>query len=303
MRRFVLAFASTLAVFAPHAALAQAGPCVELCRIPCVKPISMADRWDDVTGIPGYMGEPGVRSQDWRNNARYDQEEFVDADGDGLYDVGEFVHDTNGNGVFDQEAYDPLTTGYRGEADVGLQLILHPSSSSTAPSPGLFYSVALPPVNKGTPDHTQGAYSGAWAACTSTLIEPGDTLQPTASGMIGPTHQQMHNLIAADPDAYWDGATQQVVNSAHAFSPRIIFVSGHDPRVPLVSGHGNVVVVRKVFAFFAEQVVGTAQLRCRLLRVQAAGETCGGGSAGGFIVQCPVPATGASWGRLKANYR
>ena len=44
-------------------ATAQPAACVDLCRVRCVKPISIADRWDDVTGIPGYMGELAGRNR------------------------------------------------------------------------------------------------------------------------------------------------------------------------------------------------------------------------------------------------
>ena len=50
----------------PEPVAAQSA-CADLCRVACVKPISIADRWDDVTGVPGYRGEPN--RPDWRNIA------------------------------------------------------------------------------------------------------------------------------------------------------------------------------------------------------------------------------------------
>ena len=300
--RALLAALGILAAAAANAA-AQA-PCYDLCRIPCVKPISFADRWDDATGIPGYMGElVGTRrSPDWRNNAQYDFESFVDGNENGLHDPGETFADGNGSGTYDAEAYDPWTTGYTAAIDLGRTIVLHVGSPGDAPSPGQYYSVALPPVNKGTPLVDSGAYRAAWAQCEPVLVQPGDQLLPTPGILSSPTNQAMRDLIAADPDATWDEATQSVVNSAFPLSPRIWFVPGHDPRIPLVSGAPRL-VVRKVVAFFAETMTGPAECRGRLLRVNAEGEGCGGGSAGGFIVGCAVPAAPSSWGRVKSTYR
>lgn len=301
LRRALLALAL---LAAPSSARAQTDACVALCRIPCAKPISMADRWDDVTGIPGYMGEVNGRNRrpEWRNNSSWDHENFTDANGNRLYDPGESFVDDNGNGVYDAELYDPVSTGYVPSADLGLELTLHPASTLGAPDPGSYLSVAFPPVNKGTPIQSGEEYRWDWANCDSTPLEPADILQLFAGGMVGPTNQAMRDGIAQDPNAYWDDATQQVQGSAFGLSPRVWFVPAYDPRIPIPSS-SYTVVVRKVLAFFAERMVGPAEVRGRLLRVQAPGEPCGGGTAGGFVVECPVPASPASWGRVKAAYR
>ena len=289
---------------AASGASAQTGPCVDLCRIPCVKPISFADRWDDATGIPGYMGElVGTRrSPDWRNNVRYDFEAFTDANANGLHDAGETYTDANANGAYDAEAYDPGSTGYTATGDLGLVLSLHPADATAAPTPGQFLSIMLPPVDKGTPDPSSAGYREAWAQCEPTPVEPGDRLNLFPGGMIGPTNQAMRDLIASDFNASWDDATKSVIGSEYPLSPRVFFVPVHDPRIPSTSGTPKL-VVRKIVAFFGEQMTGSAILRGRLLRVQFEGETCGGTSAGGFVVMCPVPAPAASWGRVKATYR
>jgi hypothetical protein len=250
------------------------------------------------------MGEVvGTRRRpDWRNNQAWNHENFANANGNRLYDPGESYVDDNGNGAYDEEAYDPATTGYTPGADLGLELTLHPSGGSTTFGPGQYYSVSFPPVNKGTPIQSYDGYREAWAYCESIPIEPGDILQLFAGGTIGPTNQAMRDQIARDPNASWDDATQQVVDSDFGLSPRVWFVPAQDPRIPITSG-SNVVVVRKVLAFFAERMVGSAEVRGRLLRVQAPGESCGGGSGGGFVVECPVPTVPVSWGRMKAAYR
>ena len=151
----------------------------------------------------------------------------------------------------------------------------------------------------GSPDGSGTAYRKAWSECEQSLISGGDQLE-TLGGLIGPTNQSMSNLIALDPDAVWNEATQTVDHSAFEVSPRIFLLPLHDPRRPDIGG-ANLSVV-KVVAFFAELMVGPAQVRGRFLRAEASGESCGG-SGNSFIVSCTVPAAFASWGRVKAVYR
>ena len=310
--------AAACGAFAPAPALAQFDACVDVCGAACIKPWSIPDRWDDMTGIPGYMGElVGTRrSPDWRNNVRWDHESFTDTNGNRLHDEGEPFVDGNGNGGYDAEAYDPALTGYTAHAvpgnilapggDLGSELVLHPADASLPPSPGQYLAIDLPPINKGTPVTGGDAYRANMATCNPALVEPGDRIQPEAGAMSGPTNQGMRDLIAQDPDAAWDDATQGVIHSGFALSPRIVFLAVHDPRIPLTSGD-DALQVTKVVAFFMDRMTGPAQVRGRLLRTivpgPAAGPACSPGQVGGFLVDCPVPATAASWGRVKAVYR
>ena len=56
---------------------------------------------------------------------------------------------------------------------------------------------------------------------TEYLIEPGN--------MVGPTHQGVSRLIAEDPDAYWDEASNTVVSEYGMDSPRVVTVALFDP--------------------------------------------------------------------------
>src|SRR5688572_16343420 len=147
------------------------------------------------------MGDGGVRSPIWWNNQRWNHEEFEDANGNGLHDAGENFVDGNGNGAYDEELYDPATTGYRTPLDLGRELVLLPAGLATAPAPGQYFAVSLPPVNKGTPQTGNDPYRLHWSSCAETPVEPGDVLQTEALALIGPTNQEMQNRIALDPDA------------------------------------------------------------------------------------------------------
>lgn len=269
--------------------------CGATCSVTCVKPWSIPDRWDDVTGIPGYMGEQiGKKKRpEWRGDNHWNSEKFTDANGNGLYDVGEAYVDDNGNGRYDQEAYHPSLTGYGPDpvpgnflspnGDLGLSLVLKAGSPSAAPEPGQYWPIDLPPVNKGTPVPGGSQYRDNIATCNPASIEKGDWLQTEPGNMVGPTNQGMRDLIAQDPNATWDDNTQSVINSNFAVSPRIVLIPIHDPRHPTSSGRGDLLQVTKVAAFFMERMTGPAEVRGRFLKVRAPGAPCVAGQNSGFF--------------------
>jgi len=288
-------------------AFAQSG-CAALCAVTCVKPISIPDRWDDATPIAGYTGSipPGKRPN-WRLNNVWDHEDFSDLNSNGLWDEGESFTDGNTNGVYDAEAYDPLATGYVADSnplspagDIGLMLTIKFDNDSKA-TPAQFCAIDLPPLNRGTPLDGVGPYQAAWAGCIPTPVGLGDVLQLQPGNLVGTTTPIFTTLAASDPGAHWDPTTRSVEGSAAAQSPRVIFLAVHDPRIPIRSGFNNVVVT-KVIAFFIEQDLGNSTVSGRLVRAIGSGEACASNGAG-FIVECPTPARGTSWGRVKDLYR
>jgi hypothetical protein len=63
-------------------------------------------------------------------------------------------------------------------------------------------------------------------------IEPGN--------MVGPTFQGVSELIAQDPDAYWDESENRVVSELGEDSPRIITVALFDPTRITKGGRQNI---------------------------------------------------------------
>ncbi len=262
-----------------------AAQCGATCGVNCVKPWSPPDRWDDVTGIPGYMGEGSGKNKkpDWRNNNKYDQEGYTDTNGNGLYDPGEPFADLNNNGKFDAEAYSPNLTGYIPDpypgnsfapsGDLGLQLTLK-SGQGTQPVPGQYQAIDLPPINRGTPITGANEYRDNIANCNQAEIWPGDILQTEPGNQVGPTNQGMRDLIAQDPNAYWDPITQSVQGSAFSVSPRIVLIPMYDPRHALDSGRTSQLIVTKVAAFFMESMQGNAAVIGRFLKVRSPGQQC-----------------------------
>ena len=173
--------------------------------------------------------------------ATFNFEKFTDTDESGKWELGESYEDDNGNGQYDAENYHPSLTGYgpdpvpgnflSPDGDLGLELTLHAGnpSNSDPPAPGQYFSVDLPPINKGTPIPGGDEYRENIARCNPTSIEKGDWLATEPGLMTGPTNQGMRDLIAQDPDAEWDDATQSVTGSNFAVSPRIVLIPIHDP--------------------------------------------------------------------------
>ena len=264
--------------------------CGATCGVTCVKPWSPPDRWDDVSGVPGYMG--GRRLPDWRNNGRWDSEfdrTAHDQNGNGLWDVGESYNDGNGNGQYDEEPYHPSLTGYgpdpvpgnylSPDGDLGREIVLHPpgGGGNSLPTPGQYQAIRLPPIGEGEPQTGGDIYRENIADCNQAHIDPGDWLELETGNMAGPTNQGMQDLIEKDPDAYWDATTQSVQDSRFSVSPRIVLIPIHDPRVPILSGHQGAIQVVKVAAFFMEEMVGNSQVRGRFIKVRAPGSPCAAG--------------------------
>jgi Flp pilus assembly protein TadG len=114
----------------------------------------------------------------------------------------------------------PGYTGYNAERDRGTRLILKAAQGlNIAPS---FYN---PITLNGT-----GGEDYRWniANCNTTVMDFGQLLTAEPGNMVGPTSQGVQDLIAKDPDAYWDTANNRVVSSMHP-SPRVAIVPVYDP--------------------------------------------------------------------------
>jgi Flp pilus assembly protein TadG len=247
----------------------------EHCAAKCLKPWSIPDRWDDTNLVPGYP--------EWQNNGYYDKERFNDLNESGFWNPGEPYVDHNADGVYNQEFFHPVFTGYMAATDHGLQLELKASKDSR-PAPGQYWPVDLP-------DEDGNSISGSdwyrWniSNCNANPVKPGDFLWTETGKMSGPTVQGMRNLYERDPGAYWDEGCECVEGSDPGFtiSPRIGLIPLHDPRISIESGKKSLLIT-KIAAFFIEDIRGDGTVVGRFLRVQMPGEPCPEGeTAGGFL--------------------
>jgi putative Flp pilus-assembly TadE/G-like protein len=245
-----------------------------VCKVQCLKPWSIPDRWDDFS-VPNAKG--------WSGNKVWDQEKFTDTNGNFYHDAGEPFQDgssawTKGgagpvNGQYDEEYYHPLNTGYVAWKDLGLELTLKSGNPQGAQSASQYYPIDLPIPGDNS---ATGADRYRWniANCNPSAFGPGDVVWTENGNMSGPTAQGMRDLVNADPGAYWDDGCQCVKSQYGDQSPRIVFIPLHDPRIPLAPGK-QVIDISKIAAFFIESTTSSGDVKGRFVRVASpSGEIC-----------------------------
>jgi Flp pilus assembly protein TadG len=136
------------------------------------------------------------------------------------------MYDNKGNLLANPDVYvppgQPGATGYRPDVDRGLQLILKSNNQNkTAPS---FYNPWDLPGSTGASD-----YRNNIATCNTNIIAIGDQMNTEPGNMVGPTAQGTADLIARDPNAYWDTFCSCVKGSQFGKSPRVAIVPLYDP--------------------------------------------------------------------------
>ena len=189
---------------------------------------------------------------------------FYDSNGDGDYDPGEYY----------EQGVTSYGTDYRNNGmDVGVELIVKQADPQAAIAPGQFFPIDLPIPD--SPDTGGDRYRENIVSCNTTGVSIGDTLYTENGNMIGPTKQGVEELIAKDPNAYWDTATGQIANSAYgaAGSPRIIRIPFYDPAAPPVSGKVTIAVTN-IASLFLESIDGNGLVHARIML--ATGQTPGG---------------------------
>lgn len=196
-------------------------------------------------------------------------------------------NDDNGNNAYDAgELYDPDLTGYVAPADVGASIILKVGNPQQTITPGQFYPINYPPLDH--PDSnplTGGDWYRQWMVdCEPFSVGIGDRLQVEPGNMVGPTTQGVEELIAQDPEAWWDPATQTIQGSNFGLSPRIGLIPFFDPTQPPTSGR-NWVTVTKVGAFFIEGIGQANQVVGRFIQVTQTGSPCPGGGIGNSLIK------------------
>ena len=236
-------------------------PC---CRMSCIKPWVIPDRWDDTTVIPGH--------EDWANNGKYDAEPFTDTNGNGFYDSGEPYKDQNGDGRRNEEFYHPFKTGYVGSKDIGREFILKPGLSSETVAAGLYNAVDLSDAER--LDATGNRYEWDIENCNTSLIGTADIVGFHPGNLSGPTQRGIERLIARDPGAYYDSTSQTVVSQSPD-SPRVAFLPIADPRT-IVSGRGSRIVIGKIGAMFIEGIDKDGNVIARFVPIHGApnGQLC-----------------------------
>ena len=164
----------------------------------CVKPFTIPDKWDERQTAP------------W--------------DGDDTYDA----FNNQGVPLANPDIYIPANqpgyTGYNQERERGQRLEIRARSGNNI-TVSFYFSLALgkPPITGGA------AYDDNIANCNKTIYHWDDPLTQEPGAMNGPTISGAELLIAKDPSAYWDAATNKVKGSSYAHSPRVFPIPLYDP--------------------------------------------------------------------------
>jgi hypothetical protein len=163
----------------------------------CVKPFMIPDKWIEKQTPP------------WDRDDTYNK------------------YDNSGKTILaNPDQYIPsgeLYTGYSYSEDVGKELILRAATGSNI-NPSFYLSWKMP--NDVGGDY----YRENIANCNQARIIRGATIIQEPGAMQGPTIQGIEDLIAKDPNAYWDDGCKCVKGSSFpAQSPRTFPIPLYDP--------------------------------------------------------------------------
>jgi hypothetical protein len=162
----------------------------------CVKPFTIPDRWIE-----------NGRRPPWDVSDTFD------------------MYDNKGNLLANPDIYVPPTepgyTGYNAERDKGMRLMIRAGTGNNI-EPSFYFSYAIGGITGGS------AYDWNIANCNTTVMGFGDLLLMEPGNMVGPTTSGVADLIARDPNAYWDTSRNKVVSTMNP-SPRVAIIPVFDP--------------------------------------------------------------------------
>ena len=207
----------------------------------CLKPFAIPDKWQDNYDVDAPIEPP---PGEWT-----EEDSFETTTGNG----------NNQAPLPNPDVYIAATendpgTGFTLALDYGRELTIKVPRPNQAIQPGWYYPVVLPAP--GQPPSGGALYEYNIANCNGAVIEIGDALTVEPGGMVGPTNHGMEDLIALDPDAYWDASTESVRGSCASSnppcagrSPRIVAIPLFDLNSLEASGR-TTVTVANILGFF-----------------------------------------------------
>ncbi len=161
----------------------------------CVKPFTVPDRWIE-RQTPPWDPDDTFDVYDSKNKPLANPDVYIDAT---------------------QSGY----TGYNAERDKGL-LVRLKADGGTKLAPSTYQPWAIPDSGGGND------YRWNIGNCNTTVMPFGFLMTQEPGNMVGPTTQGMDDLIARDPNAYWDDVKNTVVSQMHP-SPRVVAIPLFDP--------------------------------------------------------------------------
>ncbi len=170
----------------------------------CVKPFTIPDKWREMQNPP------------WDGNDTYD------------------AFDNQGRPLANPDIYIPADqpgyTGYNQESNRGQELVFRAGSGDKI-NVSFYFSIAMPTQTGGEAVTGGDEYRWNIDNCNRSVMHWGDLMTQEPGNMVGPTIQGIEALIARDPNARWDFATNRVVNSSFGGqqSPRVFPIPLYDP--------------------------------------------------------------------------
>jgi hypothetical protein len=197
----------------------------------CVKPWAVPDKWRE------------IQEPDWDETDTFEIFRSTGPRGVPIANPDVFI----GPESADYTGFQSNRTG----PDYGRRIVLKAGHPSTAISASHFYPISL-----------AGGEGGSWYEqniddCWPGILEIGDTVPVEPGSMVGPTGQGTRDLIARDPNAYWDNGARRVVSS-FGRSPRVVVIPAFNPDIyERGRTHGNqILTVSNLLAFFIEEMDG-----------------------------------------------
>lgn len=163
----------------------------------CVKPFTIPDRWIE------------------RQTPPWDEDDTFD------------MYDRHGNPLppGQQDQYIPVTepgyTGYNAIRDKGMELMIRAGTGNNI-MPSFYFSYSMGGITGGS------EYEWNIANCNPLMMGFGDLLLAEPGSMMGPTMDGIDDLIAKDPNAYWDEVNNKPVSTMNP-SPRVTVIPVYDP--------------------------------------------------------------------------
>jgi len=185
----------------------------------CVKPFAIPDKWIENKNPP------------WTTGSTFDR------------------YDNKGNVLPNADVYVPAGqpgyAGYNPTRDKGTLLTLRAGTGNNI-EPSMYYSWAMP-SNTGADDYDLNI-----SGCNTTVVHWGDSMTQEPGDMTGPTNHGIDDLIAKDPNAYWDTAKNEVHTSMNP-TPRVFPIPLYDPdyyQLGKVNGRNATLKVANWIGFF-----------------------------------------------------
>lgn len=212
----------------------------------CVKPFTIPDKWVELN--------PTAKA--WSTSdtfSRYDKKGNVENPAD-VYPP-----------AYVNGAANPDYVGYNTTANLGQILVLRAGQGQDI-QPSFYFSLAM------TNDTGGNDYRWNIDNCNHSIYHWGDPLVQEPGDKEGPTIQGIQDLIAQDPNAYWDDATNTVKGSAFAErqSPRIFPIPLYDPDYyDYGKQTGRVASLRTAnwIGFFVEYIGNGSEIHGRIIPI------------------------------------